>query len=149
MAHKLCDQAQIIFAEDLDFRIMVKRMLGKHTLDAGLGQFINQVLPWVCLERGVYYGKVDPYGTSQECPDCGAVVKKSLGDRVHRCHECGSLKPRDIAAAQVINARGISGTQIACGAEVAGMWEAISSQLAQKQETHRVTDEARALSHQR
>ncbi len=149
LAHKLCDQAQIIFVEDLDFRIMAKGMLGKHTLDAGLGQFINQVLPWVCFKRGVYYGKVDPYGTSQECPDCGAVVKKSLGDRVHRCGECGSLKPRDIAAAQVINARGISGIQIACGVEVAGMWETISSQLAQKQEAHRVTDEARALSHQR
>ncbi len=55
----------------------------------------------------------------------------------------------NLNAAQVINARGISGTQIACGVEVAGMWETISSQLAQKQEAHRVTDEARALSHQR
>ena len=146
LAHKLCDDAQIIFVEDLDFRVMAKGMLGKHTLDAGLGQFVHQVLPWVCFKRGVYYGKVDPNGTSQECPDCGAVVKKSLSDRVHRCHNCGSVKPRDVAAAQVVNARGISGVQIACGAEVAGMWEAISSQLAEKQEPHRVTDEARALS---
>ncbi|MEB3292971.1 MAG: transposase [Synechococcales bacterium] len=64
LAHKLCDVAQMIFVEDLDFRIMAKGMLGKHTLDAGLGQFVNQVLPWVCFKRGVYYGKVDPNGTS-------------------------------------------------------------------------------------
>ncbi|MGF1497991.1 MAG: zinc ribbon domain-containing protein [Elainellaceae cyanobacterium] len=44
----------------------------------------------LCFKRGVYYGKVDPNGTSQECPDCGARVPKSLSDRVHRCHECGS-----------------------------------------------------------
>lgn len=135
LAHKLCDQAQMIFVEDLDFRIMAKGMLGKHTLDAGLGQFVNVVLPWVCFKRGVYYGKVDPNGTSQECPDCGARVKKDLSIRIHQCHECGSVKPRDVASGQVINARGLSGVQIVCGAEVAGVWETISSQLAAKQET--------------
>ena len=143
LAHKLCDYAQMIFVEDLDFRIMAKGMLGKHTLDAGLGQFINQVLPWVCFKRGVYYGKVDPNGTSQECPDCGAVVKKSLSDRIHKCHSCGSVKPRDIAAAQVINARGLSGVQIVCGRELSG---ALPRQDRLMQKNHRVTDEARALS---
>ena len=45
LAHHLCDRAGMIFVEDLDFRIMAKGLLGKHTLDAGLGQFVNQVLP--------------------------------------------------------------------------------------------------------
>ena len=135
LAHQLCDQAQMIFAEDLDFRIMAKGFLGKHMLDTGPGQFLNQVLPWVCFKRGVYYGKVDPYGTSQECPDCGARVKKDLSVRIHECHECGSVKPRDVASGQVIKARGLSGIQIVCGAEVAGVWETISSQLAAKQGT--------------
>jgi putative transposase len=49
LAHRLCDRAGMIFVEDLDFRILAKGMLGKHTLDAGLGQFVNQVLPWVCF----------------------------------------------------------------------------------------------------
>ncbi len=71
----LCIQADVDFVEELDLRIMAKGMLGKHTLDAGLGQFVNQVLPWVCFKRGVYYGKVHPYGTSQECPDCGSGSK--------------------------------------------------------------------------
>jgi putative transposase len=135
LAHHLCDQAQMIFVEDLDFRIMAKGMLGKHTLDAGLGQFVNQVLPWVCFKRGIYYGKVDPNGTSQTCPDCGARVKKDLSIRIHECHECGSVKPRDVAASQVIKSRGLSGVQIASGAEVSGVLETISRQLATKLET--------------
>jgi len=120
LAHKLCDRANIIFVEDLDFRTLAKGMLGKHMLDAGLGQFVNQVLPWVCWKRGVYYGKVDPRGTSQTCPDCGARVSKQLSDRINQCPECGSVKPRDIAAAQVINARGLSGVQIAQGWDLSG-----------------------------
>jgi putative transposase len=135
LAHHLCDRAGMIFVEDLDFRIMAKGMLGKHTLDAGLGQFVNQVLPWVCFKRGVYYAKVDAYGTSQECPDCGARVKKDLSVRISHCLECGSIKPRDVAAGQVICARGLSGLQIASGAEVSGVWEIISRQLATKLET--------------
>lgn len=134
LAHHLCDRAGMIFVEDLDFRIMAKGMLGKHTLDAGLGQFVNQVLPWVCFKRGVYYGKVDPKGTSQECPDCGAGVKKDLSVRIHHCSECGSIKPRDVASGQVICARGLSGVEIASGAEVSGALETVSRQLAMKLE---------------
>lgn len=120
LAHKLCDNAQSIFVEALDFRVMAKSFLGKHTLDAGLGQFVNQVLPWVCFKRGVYYGRVDAYGTSQECPDCGAKVKKDLSVRISHCSECGSVKPRDIAAAQVINARGQWVSQNVCGWDLSG-----------------------------
>jgi putative transposase len=134
IAHHLCDGAGMIFVEDLDFRIMAKGMLGKHTLDAGLGQFNNQILPWVCFKRDVYYSKVDAYGTSQECPDCGAKVKKDLSVRISHCLECGSIKPRDIAAAQVISARGQRGIENACGVEVAGVSVTASSQLAVKQE---------------
>ena len=128
LAHRLCDNAQSIFVEDLDFRIMAKGFLGKDTLDAGLGQFANQVLPWVCFKRGIYYGKVDAYGTSQACPDCGAKVKKDLSVRLHKCGECGSTKPRDIAAAQVINARGQSGTENVCGWDLSGAGFAQSRQ---------------------
>jgi putative transposase len=134
LAHHLCGNADMIFVEDLDFRIMAKGMLGKHTLDAGLGQFNNQILPWVCFKRDVFYAKVDAYGTSQECPDCGARVKKDLSVRISQCTECGSTKPRDIAAAQVICTRGQRGIENACGVEVAGVAVTSSSQLALKQE---------------
>lgn len=134
LAHQLCAQANSIFVEDLDFRIMAKGMLGKHTLDAGLGQFTNQILPWVCFKRDVFYGKVDPRRTSQECPDCGAEVKKDLSVRFHQCSQCGSTKPRDIAAAQVICTRGQRGIENACGVEATGASVTVSSQLAVKQE---------------
>lgn len=134
LAHRLCNNADSLFVEDLDFRIMAKGMLGKHTLDAGLGQFTNQILPWVCFKRDVFYGKVNARGTSQECPDCGAQVRKDLSVRDSDCRNCGSIKPRDIAAAQVINARGQRGMETACGVEVAGAVVTQSSQLAVKQE---------------
>ena len=67
LAHHLCDQAGMIFVEDLDFRTWAKGMLAKHTLDAGFGrsspgcklrdrhglrQFFN-ILAWVCWKRKV------------------------------------------------------------------------------------------------
>ncbi|NJK38486.1 MAG: transposase [Oscillatoriales cyanobacterium RM1_1_9] len=134
LAHYLCDSAGMIFVEDLDFRIMVKGMLGKHTLDAGLGQFTNQILPWVCFKRDVFYSKVNARGTSQECPNCGAEVRKDLSTRIHHCHNCGSIKPRDVAAGQVICTRGQRGIENACGVEVTGVEVTQPSQLALKQE---------------
>ncbi|NCJ07176.1 transposase [Synechococcales cyanobacterium C] len=139
LAHHLCNQSGMVFVEDLDFRIMAKGMLGKHTLDAGLGQFANQILPWVCFKRDVFYAKVDARGTSQECPDCGAEVKKDLSVRVHQCPDCGSIKPRDIAAAQVICTRGQRGIENACRVEVTGASVMVSSQLVLKQEIFGVT----------
>lgn len=128
LAHRLCDLAGNIFIEDIDFRIMAKGFLGKHTLDAGLGQFLNQVLPWVCWKRDVYLGKVDPNGTSQECPDCNAIVRKELSVRRHQCPACGSTKPRDVASAQVINARGLSGIENVCGWDLSGSLATVARQ---------------------
>ncbi|WP_236095851.1 transposase [Lyngbya confervoides] len=124
----------MIFGEDLDFRIMAKGMLGQHPLDAGWGQFTHQILPGVCFKREVYYGKVDPRGTSQDCPDWGAAVKQDLSVRISHCLECGSIKPRDMAAAQVVCTRGQRGIENACGVGVTGSSVMHSSQLALKQD---------------
>jgi putative transposase len=43
LAHSLCEQAQSIFIEDINFISWAKGMLGKHTLDAAFGQFITHV----------------------------------------------------------------------------------------------------------
>jgi DNA-directed RNA polymerase subunit RPC12/RpoP len=69
--------------------------------DAGLGQLTNPIFPWVCWKRDVFYGNVDARASSHECPDCGAEVKKDLSTRIHHCHNCGSIKPRDVASGQV------------------------------------------------
>jgi len=125
LAHKLCEDAGMLFVEDIDLRVWAKGMLGKHTLDAGFGQFVS-ILQWVCWKRGVYFNKVDKDYTSQVCPQCDTHTrKKELKDRVHSCPECGYTTHRDVAAAQVIRNRGISALgrsvdQIACGDGLTG-----------------------------
>ena len=108
LAHHLCEGTGMIFVEDIDFRIMAKGMLGKHTLDAGFGQF-RSILKWVCWKRNIYFTEVEHRGTSQECPECGIHTgKKSLSERVHVCLNCGYATDRDVASAQVICQRGLN-----------------------------------------
>ncbi len=116
LAHQLCNGdalslskgAGMIFVEDIDFRVWAKGMFGKHTLDAGFGQFVN-ILKWVCWKRGVYFGEVNKDYTSQVCPQCDTHTgKKELKDRVHSCPKCGYTTHRDVAAAQIVRNRGIS-----------------------------------------
>ncbi|WP_017318284.1 RNA-guided endonuclease InsQ/TnpB family protein [Mastigocladopsis repens] len=107
-AHKLCDQGDSIFVEDIDFRTWAKGMFCKHTLDAGFGQFFN-ILSYVASKRGKYFGKVDKNYTSQTCPNCDALIgKKTLYVRIHHCPECGYTTNRDVAASQVIRNRGVN-----------------------------------------
>jgi putative transposase len=106
-AHALCDLADMVFMEDLDYRIMAKGMLGKHTLDAGLGQF-RTIVKYVCWKRGKFFAVVDARGSSQECPNCGAEVKKDLSVRIHQCSNCGYTTDRDVASGQVLRNRGIT-----------------------------------------
>ncbi|MEQ8998556.1 MAG: transposase [Coleofasciculus sp. B1-GNL1-01] len=106
LAHKLCDMADTIFVEDIDFRIMAKGFLGKQTIDAGFGQF-RSILKWVGKKRGVFVGEVDCRGTSQTCPNCRITVRKELSERIHSCPECKYEVDRDIASAQEICNRGI------------------------------------------
>ena len=107
LAHKLCDGAGMIFVEDIDFRVWAKGLFGKHTLDAGFGQFLS-ILKFVCFKRGLYFDQVDKNYTSQVCPQCDAHTgKKDLKDRVHACPECGYITHRDVAAAQIVRNRGL------------------------------------------
>ncbi len=110
-AHKLCDSAGMIFAEDLNLKASSRGMLAKHCLDAAWGSFL-EILKWVAWKRGVYFAKVDPNGTSQTCPQCGAHTgKKKLSERVHHCSECGYTTDRDVAAAQVVEQRGLASNE--------------------------------------
>lgn len=49
----------------------------------------------------------DARGTSQECSDCGAIVKKDIKVRVHICG-CGAIYDRDHNAARNILRRGLA-----------------------------------------
>jgi putative transposase len=107
-AHKLCDRAGMVFAEDLNLKMTSRGMLAKHCLDAAWGSFLD-ILKWVAWKRGVYFAKVDPNGTSQTCPQCGTHTgKKELSERIHQCPECGYTTDRDVAAAIVVEQRGLA-----------------------------------------
>lgn len=77
---------------------MRNRHLAKSISDAGWYTFRT----W--LEYfGHKYGKVTvavpPHNTSQNCSNCGHIVKKSLSTRTHVCPHCNYIEDRDINAA--------------------------------------------------
>jgi putative transposase len=88
----------LVAYEDLRIKNLVKNhCLAKSINDAGWYQFRK----W--LEHfGVKFGKitvaVNPAYTSQECSNCGTVVKKCLSMRTHVC-KCGFILDRDWNAA--------------------------------------------------
>ncbi|MEG3923591.1 transposase [Microcoleus sp. D3_18a_C4] len=92
--------------EDLQVRNMVKNhKLAKSISDAAWSQFAQ----W--LEYfGKVYGKtviaVAPQYTSQECSNCGNLVKKTLSTRTHICG-CGVVLDRDHNAGKNILAKGL------------------------------------------
>jgi putative transposase len=135
-AHTLCDAGDMVFMEDLDYRISAKGMFGKHMLDGGFGQF-RTVVKYVCWKRGKFFAEVDARGTSQECPECGGVVKKDLSIRTHCCRSCGYTTDRDVAAGQNIRNRGIKlistqglwGKETACADDLPGVGATQSRQV--------------------
>ncbi|HBE57810.1 MAG TPA: transposase [Cyanobacteria bacterium UBA11366] len=115
-------------------------MFGKHTLDAGFGQFVS-ILKFVCWKRGVYFAEVNKDYTSQVCPQCDSYTgKKDLSVRIHSCPECGYTTHRDVAAAQIVRNRGLSGVggildnkEIACGDNLTGTGDSlVKSQRSRK-----------------
>jgi len=110
----------LVAYEDLKVRNMVRnRHLAKSISDAAWTQFRT----WV-----EYFGKVfgvatvavTPHYTSENCSNCGKVVKKSLSTRTHTCQHCGHTQDRDWNAARNILEKGLrtvghTGTLIASG----------------------------------
>ncbi len=111
VAHQLCDQGDMIFVEDIDFRVSAKGFLGKSMLDGGFGQF-RTILKWVCWKRDKFFAQVDHKYSSQICPNCGTHTgKKPLSQRQHICPECNYQTTRDHAAAEVLLQRGLDSVQ--------------------------------------
>ncbi len=98
----------LIAYEDLQVRNMVKNhKLAKSISDASWSMFRN----WVEY-FGKVFGKVTiavpPQYTSQNCSNCGTLVKKSLSERTHQCSHCGTFLDRDHNAALNILAIGLN-----------------------------------------
>jgi putative transposase len=120
-SRKLVNRFQVIVLEDLKTANLVKRPkpkqneetgqylpnrasakagLNKSISDAGWSSFVER-----CTYKAAWAGrtllKVNPSKTSQICPNCGIVRKKTLEERWHSC-ECGCELDRDLASAKVI-----------------------------------------------
>ena len=99
-------------------------------LDAGFGQF-RSIVKYVCWKRDKFFAQVSARSTSQECPECGAEVRKDLIVRIHCCPECKYTTDRDVASGQISRNRGItlistdgqSGTERAYAAGLPGTEE--------------------------
>jgi len=117
-ASDLVRRYALIAVENLNIKGLARSRLARDVNDAAWGQFI-QILSDKAESAGRRVVKVDPRGTSQTCPACGAVKAKDLKERVHSCL-CGFTADRDVAAAQVILHRAVHGPAEAkttgCGA---------------------------------
>jgi len=101
-ARKIVNQFGIICIEKLNIKNMMQNhFLAKSIADVAWNQFA-QILFYKAEEAGRKIVAIDPRNTSQICSQCGAVVKKKLSTRWHKCLICELLLHRDINASRNI-----------------------------------------------
>lgn len=100
LARRLVDAHSHIAFEDLNIKGLAAGMLAKSVHNAAWNQIVQHV-SYKAECAGSVVVLVDPRGTSQTCPECGTIKRKTLAERVHRC-ECGCTLDRDVAAARVV-----------------------------------------------
>src|SRR5437879_1125917 len=100
---KLIQKYGTIVVEALNVKGLAQGFLAKQVQDTSWARFI-QLLSYKAEEAGRRLVKVDCSYTSQTCPECGVIKKKSLSNREHNC-ECGCRMRRDTAEAMLILGR--------------------------------------------
>lgn len=104
-SHKLAFWLVLHFShiafEDLNIKGLAAGMLAKSVHNAAWNQLV-QFSTYKAANAGGVVALVDPRGTSQTCPECGTIKRKTLAERIHRCDDCGCIRDRDVAAAQVV-----------------------------------------------
>ncbi|VUT26705.1 MAG: putative transposase [Candidatus Methanolliviera sp. GoM_oil] len=107
ISRSLVNTYDLIVFEDLKIRNMLKNHhLSKSISDVSWSKLTNFV-SYKAEEAGRRVEFVNPKNTSQECSNCGKIVKKSLDQRVHKCPFCGLVMDRDQNAAINILKRGL------------------------------------------
>jgi putative transposase len=102
LARCVIQSNDLVAYEDLMVRNMVKnKKLSKSISDAVWSAF-RDWLEYFGKVFGVATVAVAPHYTSQNCSNCGEVVKKSLSTRTHKCDHCGFVLDRDWNAARNI-----------------------------------------------
>jgi putative transposase len=100
LSRSLVNRFSHIAMEDLNVKGLAGGMLAKSVHNAAWNQ-LSQHLTYKAANAGGAVVLVDPRGTSQICPECGTIRRKTLAERMHRC-ECGCVLDRDVAAARVV-----------------------------------------------
>lgn len=109
LARCVIQSNDLVAYEDLRIRNLVKnRCLAKSINDAGWYQF-RRWLEYFGIKFAKVTVAVNPRLTSQECSNCGTMIKKSLSMRTHVC-QCGFVLDRDYNAALNILSRALSTT---------------------------------------
>ncbi len=112
----IADNYGTVAVENLNINDMIKNnYLAKHIADASWGTFLNMTAYKVESTNGQFFvgEPFDP--TTQECSGCGAIVSKTLKDRIHNCPSCGLVMPRDLNSAINISNRVGLARIYACG----------------------------------
>jgi putative transposase len=98
IARNVCKANALVAYEDLTVKNMVRNhCLAKAIHDASWSLF-RQWIEYFAVKFDSKAVAVAPHYTSQKCSNCGAVVKKSLSTRTHKC-SCGCELQRDTNAA--------------------------------------------------
>jgi putative transposase len=103
LTHDLVSRFGRIAVENLNIKGLAAGMLARHVHDAAWAQIVA-MLRYKAESASCEFVEVDPRGTSQTCPECGAIAAKTLAIRGHRC-ECGCSLDRDVAAAKIVHLR--------------------------------------------
>jgi len=107
LARCVVQSNDLVAYEDLKVRHMVRnRHLAKSISDAAWTTFRTWV-EYFGKVFGVVTVAVPPHYTSQNCSNCGKVVKKSLSVITHVCPDCGHTQDRDWNAARNILEKGL------------------------------------------
>ena len=118
LAADLCSRFDLIVHENLNIKGLARSALAKSVSDVAWGSFLQR-LACKAEEAGVHLVAVDPRNTTQACSQCGELVPKGLGDRIHAC-KCGCVLDRDHNAALNVLARGLRAVPEAIPAEASG-----------------------------
>jgi putative transposase len=102
-ARNVCKANALVAYENLSVKNMVKNhCLAKSINDAAWSTF-RQWLEYFAVKFNSVVVAVTPHYTSQKCSNCGAIVKKSLSTRTHKC-SCRCELQRDVnAAVNILN----------------------------------------------
>jgi putative transposase len=100
LSRSLVSSFSHIAMEDLNVKGLAGGMLAKSGPNAAWNQLARH-LAYNAANAGGAVVLVDPRYSSQRCPECGTIKRKTLTERMHRCG-CGCVLDRDVAAAKVV-----------------------------------------------